>query len=149
MTLGLPSLPLSSLESPGLGRLSVRIDATPLAWYNTRPLGFHLPRCCVRRIYLYHLVLCVFCREQFLYHLVLCVFFREQFSYRLVLWVLFRKQFSYRLVLCALFREQFSTPPHGFTSQDEVSIPGIVSNKVNFLFLFFMYSIESTYFRDN
>ena len=29
--------PLSSLESPGLGRLSARIDIAPLAWYNTRP----------------------------------------------------------------------------------------------------------------
>ena len=65
--------------------------------------------------------------------------FREQFSFRLALCVLFREQFSYRLVLCALFREQFSTPPHSFTSQDEVSTPGIVSNKVNFLFLFVLY----------
>ena len=51
--------PLFSLESPGLGRLSARIDADLLAWYNTRPPGFHLPRCYVRRIYSYHLVLCV------------------------------------------------------------------------------------------
>ena len=65
--------------------------------------------------------------------------FREQFSYRLVLCVLFREQSSYRLVLCVLFREQFSTPPHSFTSQDEVSTPGIVSNEVNFLFLFVLY----------
>ena len=62
--------------------------------------------------------------------------FREQFSYRLVLCVLFREQFSYRLVLCVLVREQFSTPPNSDTSQGEVSTPGIVSNKVNFLFLF-------------
>ena len=49
--------------------------------------------------------------------------------------------FSYRLVLCVLFREQFSTPPHSFTSQDEVSTPGIVSNKVSFLFVFVLYTL--------
>ena len=57
--------PLSSLESSGLGQLSTRIGAAPLTWYNARPPGFHLPRCCIRRIYSYHLVLCVSCREQF------------------------------------------------------------------------------------
>ena len=42
-----------------IGRLSARIDVAPLAWYNTRPPGFHLPHCCVERIYSYHPVLCV------------------------------------------------------------------------------------------
>ena len=72
--------PLSSLESPGLGRLSVRIDAAPLAWYNTRPPGFPLPRCRVRRIYSYHLVLCVSRREQF-YTTWYCAYVSENSFY--------------------------------------------------------------------
>ena len=41
------------------GRLSARIDAAPLVWYNTRPPGFHLPHYFVRKIYSYHPVCCV------------------------------------------------------------------------------------------
>ena len=48
--------PWNSLD---IGLLSAKIDVAPLAWYNTRPPGFHLPRCCVGRIYSYHPVLCV------------------------------------------------------------------------------------------
>ena len=90
-----------------IGRLSARIDVAPLAWYNTRPPGFHLPcsvsggyihtnRCCVcvsLRTVSYHPVLCICFREQCLYHLVLCVCFREQFLYHLVLCIFSENSF--------------------------------------------------------
>ena len=101
--------PLSSLESPGLGRLSVRIDAAPLAWYNTRPPGFHLPCCYVRRIYSHHLVLCVSCRGQFLYHLVLCVCVRKQFSYHLVLCVFSENSFHTAWYCVCFSKNSFHT----------------------------------------
>ena len=46
-----------------IGRLSAMIDVAPLAWYNTRPPGFHLPHCCVGRIYSCHPLLCVYLAE--------------------------------------------------------------------------------------
>ena len=75
-----PSL-LSSLESPGLGWLSARIDAAPLAWYNTRPPGFRLPRCCDRRIYSYHLVLCICLAENSFYTTWYCAYVSENSFY--------------------------------------------------------------------
>ena len=104
--------PLSSLESPGLGRLSARIDAALLAWYNTRPRGFHLPRCCVRRIYSYHLVLSVSRQEQFCTTWYCACFQRTVFippgivhTFQRTVFIppgivrVFREQFLYHLVL--------------------------------------------------
>ena len=82
--------PLSSLESPGLGWLSVRIDAASLTWYNARPPRFHLPRCCLRRIYSYHLVLCVSRREQF-YTTWYCAYVSENSFYTTWYWAGFQR----------------------------------------------------------
>ena len=106
-----------------IGRLSARIDVAPLAWYNTRPPGFHLPCCCVKRIYSYHPVLCVCLAENsFIPPGIVRMFqrtvlipsgivriFREQCLYHLVLCVCFREQFLYHLVLCIFSENSFYT----------------------------------------
>ena len=75
----------------------LRIDAAPLPWYNTRPLGFYIPRCSRSKdISIPSGVVCVF-----------------------------QRRVSYRLRVSRL--------------RTNSATPGIVSNKVNFLFLVFLY----------
>ena len=102
--------PLSSLESPGLGRLSTKIDTAPLVWYNTRPPGFHLPGCCVRRIYSYHLVLCVSRREQF-YTTWYCAYVSENSFYTTWYCAYVSENSSYTTWYCACFQRTVFVPP--------------------------------------
>ena len=140
-----------------IGRLSARIDVAPLAWYNTRPPGFHLPRCCVGRIYSYHPVLCVSRREQFhttrycayvsensVYTTWYCAYVSENSSYTTwycayfqrtvfippgIVSALKRTSFYTKWYFKCFSENSFSTPPHSLASPDEVSTPGIVSRK--------------------
>ena len=120
--------PLSSLEYPGLGRLSARIDAAPLAWYDTRPPGFHLPRCGVRRIYSYHLVLCVSRREQF-YTTWYCAYVSENSFYTTWYCAYVSENSFYTTWYCAYVSENsFYTTWYCACFQRTVFIPpGIVS----------------------